>query len=102
MARIAWTGRLRPEKIDEYVEAHANVWPEMRAMIQRSGRPQLLDLPVRGPRLRLLRVRRPRDDEGLPGGRRGHEAMGRGHGAVFAEEVATEGLIDLPEIFRLD
>src|SRR3954467_14239341 len=37
MARIAWTGRLRPEKVDEYVEAHANVWPEMRQMIHDAG-----------------------------------------------------------------
>ena len=34
MARVAWTGRLRPDKIQEYEVAHANVWPEMLKMIK--------------------------------------------------------------------
>ena len=91
MARVAWTGRLRPEKIDEYVEAHANVWPEMRAMISELGRPQLLDLPVRGPRLRLLRVRRPGGDESVPGGGRSHEAMERRHGSAVRRRGRDRG-----------
>ena len=37
MARVAWTGRLRPDKIDEYVTAHAAVWPDMLAMIKEAG-----------------------------------------------------------------
>jgi L-rhamnose mutarotase len=37
MARVAWTARLRPEKINEYVEMHANVWPEMLAMLKEAG-----------------------------------------------------------------
>jgi L-rhamnose mutarotase len=37
MARVAWTARLRPEKINEYAEMHANVWPETLAMLKEAG-----------------------------------------------------------------
>jgi L-rhamnose mutarotase len=37
MARVAWTARLRPEKINDYVVAHANVWPEVLAMLKDAG-----------------------------------------------------------------
>ena len=37
MARIAWTARLRPDKINEYVHAHANVWPEMLEVLKAAG-----------------------------------------------------------------
>ena len=37
MARVAWTARLRPEKINEYVDAHAKVWPEVLAMLKEAG-----------------------------------------------------------------
>jgi L-rhamnose mutarotase len=37
MARVAWTARLRPEKINEYVDMHANVWPEVLAMLKEAG-----------------------------------------------------------------
>jgi L-rhamnose mutarotase len=35
--RSAFVLRLRPDKIDEYVEAHRNVWPEMRAALREAG-----------------------------------------------------------------
>lgn len=35
--RSAFVLRVRPDKIDEYVEAHANVWPEMRQALTDSG-----------------------------------------------------------------
>ena len=37
MARVAWTARLRLDKIDEYRRAHANVWPEALAAITAAG-----------------------------------------------------------------
>jgi L-rhamnose mutarotase len=37
VARVAWTARLRPEKINAYVEAHAHVWPEVLAMLKEAG-----------------------------------------------------------------
>ncbi|HVC76447.1 MAG TPA: L-rhamnose mutarotase [Candidatus Micrarchaeaceae archaeon] len=37
MARVAWTARLRPEKINEYLDAHAKVWPELLSMLKEAG-----------------------------------------------------------------
>ena len=38
MTRVCFTLRLRPELIDEYVERHRAVWPEMLREIAASGR----------------------------------------------------------------
>jgi L-rhamnose mutarotase len=35
--RSAFVLRVRPEKIAEYVEAHANVWPEMLEALRAAG-----------------------------------------------------------------
>ena len=35
--RTGFVLRVRPEKIDEYVEAHANVWPEMLEALSSAG-----------------------------------------------------------------
>jgi L-rhamnose mutarotase len=35
--RTGFVLRVRPDKIDEYVEAHANVWPEMREALSSAG-----------------------------------------------------------------
>jgi L-rhamnose mutarotase len=35
--RSAFVLRVRPDKIDEYVEAHHNVWPEMLAALRDAG-----------------------------------------------------------------
>ena len=35
--RSAFALRVRPDKIDEYVEAHENVWPEMLAALRAAG-----------------------------------------------------------------
>jgi L-rhamnose mutarotase len=35
--RSAFVLKVRPDKIDEYVEAHTNVWPEMRAALREAG-----------------------------------------------------------------
>jgi L-rhamnose mutarotase len=35
--RSAFVLRVRPEKVDEYVEAHRNVWPEMLAALRGAG-----------------------------------------------------------------
>ena len=37
MARYAFRLRLRPEAIEEYDRAHANVWPELLAKIREAG-----------------------------------------------------------------
>lgn len=35
--RSAFVLRVRPDKLDEYVEAHRSVWPEMLAALRSSG-----------------------------------------------------------------
>jgi L-rhamnose mutarotase len=35
--RSAFVLRVRPERIDEYVEAHRNVWPEMLDALRNAG-----------------------------------------------------------------
>jgi L-rhamnose mutarotase len=35
--RSAFVLRVRPERIDEYVEAHANVWPDMLEALRGAG-----------------------------------------------------------------
>ncbi len=35
--RSAFVLRVRPDKIDEYVEAHRNVWPEMLDALRKAG-----------------------------------------------------------------
>ena len=35
--RVAFVLRVRPDRIDEYVAAHANVWPEMLDALRETG-----------------------------------------------------------------
>ena len=35
--RSAFVLRVRPDKVDEYVEAHENVWPELLAALRAAG-----------------------------------------------------------------
>mgnify|MGYP006284334257 FL=1 len=37
MERVGFRLKLRAEKLDEYVEHHKNVWPEMRAALTETG-----------------------------------------------------------------
>jgi L-rhamnose mutarotase len=37
MERSAFVLQVRPDKIDEYVEAHRNVWPEMLDALRAAG-----------------------------------------------------------------
>lgn len=37
MARAAFVLHIRPERVDDYVAAHAEVWPDMRMAIQEAG-----------------------------------------------------------------
>ena len=37
MARYGMIYRIRPESIDEYEKAHAEMWPEMEELIKKAG-----------------------------------------------------------------
>ena len=47
--RTGFVLRVRPERIDEYVAAHRQVWPEMLDALRGRRHPQLHDLPRRAP-----------------------------------------------------
>jgi L-rhamnose mutarotase len=102
MARVGWTGRLRPDKIDAYVEAHAAVWPEMLAMIKAAG---VRNYSIYRFGDRVFGYYECDDPEASAAYMANAEVTTRWNAAMFplfAEEVATEGLVYLPEIFRLD
>ena len=37
MQRICFTLQLRPDRVDEYIERHRHVWPEMQAALRDTG-----------------------------------------------------------------
>jgi L-rhamnose mutarotase len=37
MERVCFLGRVRPERLDEYPERHARVWPDMLAVLREAG-----------------------------------------------------------------
>ena len=102
LARIAWTGRLRPDKIDEYVFAHANVWPDVLSAIRDAG--------IRNYSIYLFGDRvfgyyECDDPESAVSIEAASEATQRWRTAMrdlFDDEVTQNGPTYLPEIFRLD
>ena len=102
MARVAWTGRLRPEKINEYVAAHANVWPEVLKMLK--------DVGIRNYSVYLFGDRvfgyYECDDAAFAlAHQAASEVIKRWSAAMqelFDVEVTERGATYLPEIFRLD
>jgi L-rhamnose mutarotase len=102
VAQVAWTARVRPDKVDEYVRHHAAVWPDVLEAITNAGIRNysifLFGTRVFGyyecddPEQALI-------DEAKP------EAMTRWRQVMhtlFEDEVATEGATFMPQIFRLD
>jgi L-rhamnose mutarotase len=56
--RHAWTWNIKPEKLDEYVKMHLDVWPEVRNETYESRNQELFDISEWKPVLLLFRVRR--------------------------------------------
>lgn len=103
MARYAWTARLRPDKVDEYVTAHAKVWPDVLAAITAAG---IRDYSIWrfGDRV-FAQYECDGDHEAALRTEAAAEATGRWRAAMrelFMPEVATEGVTWLEEIFRLE
>ena len=103
MARYAWTARLRPDKVADYVEAHAHTWPDGLAASTAAGIHDysiwlfedrgFAQYSVDGDHDEALRMEA------------AAEATGRWRALMrdyFQPEVATDGVTWLPEIFRLD
>jgi L-rhamnose mutarotase len=100
--RSAFVLRVRPNKIDEYLEAHRNVWPEMLEAIRAAGIRNYTifrhgnemfgyfetdDLQAAGAYLAAQEVNA-----------RWQDAMAE----LLEERVPDAGPPELPEVFRLD
>ena len=102
MARVVWTGRLRPDKIGEYVIAHANVWPDVLTTIRDAG--------IRNYSIYLYGDRvfgyYECDDPGSAAAiETAAEATQRWRTVMrdlFDDEMTLNGPTYLPEVFRLD
>ena len=102
MARVAWSARLRPDKIDEYVKEHAAVWPDMRQMISDSG-VRNYSIYLCGDRVfGYYECDDPEASKAYHGGPEVTKRWNAAMAPLFAPEVAEQGLLDLPEVFRLD
>jgi L-rhamnose mutarotase len=102
MPRVAWTARLKPDMIDGYVEEHARVWPEVIEAIRNAG---IHDYSIWLWEDRVFAQYETDDPEASRRIEEDAEATKRWRARMrdyFADEVATEGVTWLPEIFRLD
>lgn len=102
MARVAWTARLRADKIEEYERAHATVWPEVLALIKRAG---VRDYSIYRFEDRVFGCYQCDDPEGaeamITAGQR-ELGWAAAMAELFVPEVAERGADEMPEIFRLD
>lgn len=102
MARVAWTARLRPDKVDDYVTAHANVWPDALTAITAAG---IRNYSIYLFGDRVFAYYECDDPDEAARVEAEAEATQRWRAemrSLFEDEVATEGVAFLPEIFRLD
>ncbi len=102
MARVAWTARLRPERVDDYVREHANVWPEALAAITAAG---IRNYSIYLFENRVFACYECDDPDDSAMREAAAEATQRWRARMldlWESEVATEGVVFLPEIFRLD
>ncbi len=102
MARVAWTALVRPDKIPEYEEAHAAVWPEVLKVIKDAG---VRNYSIYRHENRLFGYYECDD----PGQARAEMAVGEREAGwsdamadLFEPEVSEHGADYMPEIFRLD
>jgi L-rhamnose mutarotase len=102
VARVAWTGRLRPDRIADYVTAHAAVWPDVLAAITDAG---IRNYSIYLFQDRVFAYYECDDPESAATREAAAEATQRWRAIMrelFDEEVSRDGVTFLPEIFRLD
>jgi len=100
--RVAWTARLRPERIEGYVEAHAAVWPDALAAIGAAG---IRDYSIWLFEDRVFAQYECDDPEESLRVEAAAEATVRWRAHMreyFMPEVVADGVVWLREIFRLD
>ena len=102
MARVAWSARLRPDRIDEYIAIHDDIWPDMLDMIKKAG--------VRNYSIYLHGTQvfgyYECDDPDTTKALQERAEVARRWGAVmaplFEDDVATAGPAYLREVFRVE
>jgi len=100
--RSAFVLRVRPEKIDEYVEAHKDVWPEMLAALREAG---IRNYTIFRHGNEVFGYFESDDLEAAAAYMEGQEVNARWQDAMaelLEERVPDAGPATLEEIFRLD
>ncbi|MFL5955057.1 MAG: L-rhamnose mutarotase [Gaiellaceae bacterium] len=100
--RSAFVLRVRPDKIDEYVEAHRNVWPEMLAALREAG---IRNYSIFRSGNEVFGYFEADDLEAAAEHMEAEDVNGRWQDAManlLEERVPDEGPVTLEEIFRLD
>ena len=102
MARAAFVLQIKPDRVREYVEAHAAVWPEMRTAISDAG---IRNYSIFLDGTRAFGYFEADDIERSLAAIGATDVNARWQDAMkelLEERVADEGPSLLPEIFRLD
>jgi L-rhamnose mutarotase len=102
MARVAWTARLRPEKVDDYVREHANVPPDVLAAITAAGIRNYSIFLFENRVFAYYECDDPDQAANLEAAAEATQRWRKRMLDLWEDEVATEGVTFLPEIFRLD
>jgi L-rhamnose mutarotase len=100
--RTAFVLNVRPDKVDEYVRAHAEVWPEMLAALREAGYRNYTIFRHGNQMFGYVESDDPQGAaefmERQPVNGRWQDAMG----ALLEERVPDAGPAALEEVFRLD
>ena len=102
MARVAWTARLRPDRIADYDRAHAQVWPAVLRVIKDAG---VRDYSIFRHEDRVFGVY---ECDAPDAAQAAMDAAERGLGwrsamaELFMPEVSERGADPMREVFRLD
>jgi L-rhamnose mutarotase len=100
--RSAFVLRVRPDKVDEYVEAHRNVWPEMLAALRDAG---IRNYTIFRNGTEMFGYFESDDLEAAAAFMEAQEVNARWQDAMaglLEERVADAGPAALEEVFRLD
>jgi L-rhamnose mutarotase len=102
MTRVAWTARLRVDKIEEYERAHAEVWPDVLALIKRAG---VRNYSIYRHEERVFGCYEcddPEHAEAMISAGQRELGWAAAMAELFMPEVSERGVDELTEIFRLD
>lgn len=102
MARVAWTARLRPDRIEAYERAHAAVWPEVLALIKRAGVQNYSIYRFEDRVFGYYECDDPTSAEVMITTGQRELGWAAAMAELFMPEVGERGADEMPEIFRLD